>query len=58
LTDKKQQGFIISGIVGCGKTTLVEKVITDLSGKLKVFSYTGDDTFFRQKVSENSRFPL
>jgi predicted AAA+ superfamily ATPase len=53
---KKNVGLILSGIVGCGKTTLIEKVTSQLNGSFQTFSYSGDDTIFRVKVTENSKF--
>lgn len=48
------KGVILSGLVGCGKTTLIQKVLSELKGP--VFHFTGDDIVFRQKVSEDSRY--
>ncbi len=52
----RPKGLILSGVVGCGKTTLIEKLIQHLSKDHQVFSYSGDDTLFRQKLIENSQF--
>ncbi len=53
-----RSGFIISGIVGCGKTTLIEKVSAELASHFQSFFFTGDDSHFRQVIVENSRYLL
>ncbi len=52
-------GIILSGIVGCGKTTLLNelKVKLDSLG-FDVFSFDGDDVRFRTKVAKNTNFIL
>lgn len=44
----------MSGIVGCGKTTLIQKLIGNL--KFQVFSFTGDDVIFRESIRKDSKF--
>ena len=48
-------GLILAGTVGCGKTTLVKRVLKELENDFRVFSYTGDDVQFRQAVARNTR---
>lgn len=52
----KPYGVILSGIVGCGKTTMVEKMIEGWSGQYDVFSFTGDSSQFRQAIREDSEY--
>lgn len=56
----RPHGIILSGIVGCGKTTLIEKLIEKLLEKneFQILKFTGDDVQFRQAVASNSRFLL
>ncbi|MCY4281367.1 MAG: AAA family ATPase [Gammaproteobacteria bacterium] len=49
-------GLILAGAVGCGKTTLIRYVLTQLDHDFRVFSYTGDDVQFRQAVASNTRY--
>ncbi len=55
-SDNRARGLILSGVVGCGKTTLVEKVLESLTQTYEIFSFTGDDIQFRNKVLENSNY--
>lgn len=55
-SSNKPTGCILSGIVGCGKTTLVERLLEDLSETYEVFCFTGDDVVFRRSVLEDSNF--
>ena len=52
------KGFIVTGIVGCGKSTLIEQVLTELKNKseINVFSFNGDDSVFRQRILEDSKY--
>ncbi len=52
------QGIILSGLVGCGKTTMVQNVLEKLSNQFSILQFSGDDVVFRQKVSEDSFFLL
>lgn len=52
------KGVILSGVVGCGKTTLVQRVLNDLSSEFKVFHFSGDDIQFRNKIAEDSFYLL
>ena len=51
---KKPEGLILAGIVGAGKTTLINKVMEDLSSEYQTFSYTGDEVRFRENVSQST----
>ena len=53
---KQNSGLILAGIVGCGKTTLIEHCLKALKQKFKLFSYTGDDTKFRANISADSKY--
>jgi predicted AAA+ superfamily ATPase len=50
------QGLILTGIVGCGKTTLIQSYLETVREKASIFSWTGDDIRFREAVAENSRY--
>lgn len=50
------RGLILSGIVGSGKTTLIEMALSELQSKYKVYRYTGDDVIFRNSVASDSKF--
>lgn len=52
------EGLILTGIVGCGKTTLINKVVEELSDKYHTFSYTGDDLHFREAVTKDTKYLL
>ncbi len=54
--DKKNFGFIVSGIVGCGKTTAIRKILTDLKNEFQIFEFSGDDIHFRKVISENTKY--
>lgn len=58
MNQKNSFGLILSGIVGCGKTTLVETLLLDQKNNYDLFSYSGDDVRFRQAVAEDSRYIL
>ncbi len=51
-------GLILSGIVGCGKTTLVELLFSAQKNNYDLFNYSGDDVRFRQTVADDSRYIL
>ncbi len=44
----------MSGIVGCGKTTLIQKLIGTF--QFQVFSFTGDDVIFRESIRKDSKY--
>lgn len=56
LSDDLPRGAIVAGIVGVGKTTLVNQVLKGLSSRFEVFTYSGDDIQFRRAVAEDSRY--
>lgn len=49
------KGLIVSGVVGCGKTTLVRHVLKELESKFSIFEFSGDDAVFRQAVFADTR---
>jgi len=51
---------IISGVVGCGKTTLVEHFLRSdkLSRERQIFSLSLDDVTLRRNIADDSRFFL
>lgn len=53
-----KSGLIVTGIVGCGKTTLIEAVLEKIADHYAVFQFSGDDTRFRQAVSQDTRHIL
>lgn len=54
----KPVGLILSGIVGCGKTTLVEMLFSELQKSYELFIYSGDDVRFRHAVAEDTKYIL
>lgn len=50
------KGLILAGIVGCGKTTLIQKSLEELSKRYQVFSFTGDNIQFRREVFQDSTY--
>lgn len=58
MNPKKPFGLILSGIVGCGKTTLVEMIFSEQKMNYDLFSYSGDDVRFRQAVADDSKYIL
>lgn len=56
LTSRKSAGIILSGIVGCGKTTMVQKMLESLSHDYTILSFTGDDIHFRNSIIDDSKF--
>lgn len=51
-----KKGLILAGIVGCGKTTLINEVIKKLEHKYQPFLFLGDDAIFRNSVSSDTAF--
>ncbi|MGK5089815.1 AAA family ATPase [Bdellovibrionota bacterium FG-2] len=57
LKSKGDSGVILSGVVGCGKTTLIkEQVIPHLPRDYEIFQFTGDDLHFRSKVQADTKY--
>lgn len=54
LNSKEPRGIILSGIVGCGKTTLVQNLLKTLASDFEIFTFTGDDIQFRNEISYDS----
>lgn len=52
----KPKAFIISGIVGCGKTTMIQALLFHLKENFEVFQFSGDDIQFRSAVAQNSNY--
>lgn len=52
------QGVILTGMVGCGKTRLLEEILSQLDGEFAVFRFTGDDLRFREAVASDTRYLL
>lgn len=51
------RGIILSGIVGCGKTTVVKEFIRkNIEGRWQFFEFSGDDTIFRSAVLSDSKY--
>ncbi|MCX6125122.1 MAG: AAA family ATPase [Proteobacteria bacterium] len=48
------KALIIAGVVGCGKTTTVTRFLERASKNQSVFSYTGDDVQFRNRLTVDS----
>lgn len=56
LSQERPKGFIVSGVVGSGKTTMIENLLKQLKSQFEIFSYNGDDSGFRQKIILDSKF--
>lgn len=58
LKNPNKKGVILAGIVGCGKTTLIEEVLKRLGseGMCRIFRFTGDDILFRNAVQEDTTY--
>jgi len=54
--EKFPAGLIISGVVGSGKTTLIEKFLDDVKDQFEIFSYSGDDVAFRRQIANDSNY--
>lgn len=52
------KAYILSGIVGCGKTTMIQTLLSQLKEDFEVFQYSGDDIQFRSAVAKDSRYLL
>lgn len=52
----EKRGLILAGIVGCGKTTLIEMSLEVLAHKYQVVKYTGDDAKFRSAIAGDTKF--
>lgn len=46
----------MSGIVGCGKTTMILKLLESLNHEYNILSFTGDDIQFRNSIIDDSKF--
>lgn len=58
LNDIEAKGVILSGIVGCGKTTLVKRLLEQLKDQFQIFAFSGDDIQFRNDIAEDSQYLL
>lgn len=58
LSDFEVKGVILSGIVGCGKTTLVQNLLAQFKDQFHIVSFSGDDIHFRNHVAEDSQYLL
>jgi predicted AAA+ superfamily ATPase len=54
--DDQPKGLILTGIVGCGKTTLIQELLKRLESKFDVFVFSGDDSRFRQEIFLDSNY--
>lgn len=57
-SDSTPRALILAGIVGCGKTTLVQHLLDRIAPHRAVFSFTGDDVGFRNAVATDTAFLL
>jgi predicted AAA+ superfamily ATPase len=57
-SNSEPRGLILTGIVGCGKTTLIKYIREQMKSEFDVFSFTGDDALFRQKIIEDTYYLL
>lgn len=58
LKDDRAQGVILAGPVGCGKSTLIKKILADLVTEREHFYFSGDDAHFRTEILGNTRYLL
>jgi predicted AAA+ superfamily ATPase len=58
ITAIQPKGYILSGIVGCGKTTMIQALLTVLQDDFEVFQFSGDDIQFRNSVAKDSNYIL
>jgi predicted AAA+ superfamily ATPase len=56
LSKDQPQGLILAGIVGVGKTTLIQMSLKKLSGEFQIFYFSGDDTVFRNDIKTDSKY--
>jgi predicted AAA+ superfamily ATPase len=57
ILENDQLGFVLSGIIGSGKTTVAEQVCVGLTENgFEVLRFDGDDVQFRNAIRQNSRF--
>ena len=52
------EGLILAGIVGAGKTTLINEVLKELKDEYETFSFTGDEIYFRDNVARDTKWIL
>ena len=52
----QKKGLILAGVVGCGKTTLINEILNQLGDKYQVFQFSGDDVQFRNSVNEDTAY--
>jgi predicted AAA+ superfamily ATPase len=50
------QGIILAGVVGSGKTTVVEHCLEALKAEFSILKFSGDDVLFRRAVAEDSKY--
>lgn len=55
-TEDTPKGVIVSGIVGCGKTTLITHVLKHLEERFEIFQFSGDDLLFRNNVRTDTTY--
>jgi len=58
LNEDVPRGLVLTGLVGAGKTTMIRQICNRLSGRYRIFNFTGDDIQFRLSASMDSRFVL
>jgi predicted AAA+ superfamily ATPase len=56
ISTSNSAAFIISGVVGCGKTTMIQSLLADLQNEFEVFQFSGDDIQFRNAVANDSKY--
>ncbi len=52
----KPQGLILTGVIGCGKTTVLEKILEQYKDRFSIFHFSGDDIRFREAVASDSQY--
>jgi predicted AAA+ superfamily ATPase len=54
--DESAKGLILSGIVGSGKTTMVEFILDLWKDRFEVFAFTGDSSRFRELIRNDTEY--
>ncbi|MBL6991700.1 MAG: ATP-binding protein [Bacteriovoracaceae bacterium] len=55
-SSKNPKALILSGIVGCGKTTIIEHVLEHFKNDYTIFRFTGDDISFRNQIRKETTY--
>lgn len=56
ISSSQPKAYILSGIVGCGKTTMIQALLAELKADFEIFQFSGDDIQFRSSVAKDSHY--